>query len=503
MGVVCVHIMSQLFSALEDQGIKYVHFKSNLSLNMSFAGKGDFDVLVDRGRLADVEAALISLHAKRFNKVRYGVYPGVDNWLLFDEETGLLHHLHLHYQLVSGKPYLKEYVIPWDSLLFETRTRDPEYGLYIASPQAELLLLTVRSVIKSRLSDLVKALLGGYRLHKSLAAEREDLLDKVSGDELLACARRLFTRVDAQRLVRVALAPVWRGGQFLTASRLVRRELREYRRYSAPGATLRSAALRVGDIWNKVLRRKLGRCRVEKKITPSGGKIIAFVGVDGAGKSTVVDAVSKWMDQQIESRRFYMGTGDGKTNIFARLAKKVYGSVPRHGGNAPAGGGAPVTLRDRPLLYIRKICAALMVYSVERDNHRKLIRMNRYRLMGGVSLLDRYPQIETEGQNDGPKISVYQKAVAGSRFLVWLRRREMAQLDIVRRVKPDMVIRLNISAEASMSRKPGQVDIGSFRRKIDELRQVTFQNAPIIDVSAEQPYEDEILQIKKIIWESF
>ena len=500
-----MHIVNQITSSWDEKGIKYLHFKSNKNLNMSFAGKGDFDILVDKRRLADVEKTLTECGAKRFNKVRYGVYPGVDNWLLFDKESGLLHHLHLHYQLASGKKLLKEYTIPWDGLLFETRLRDPDYQIFISHPAAELLLLTVRSVIKARLSDYLKACCGLYRTHPSLGEERQELIGRVDAETLKNYAGRLFADAEPEEVASISMDPRWNSCTFLRANRIVRRELSAYRRYSGLTSTLKSARLNIGDKWNKLLRRKFGCRRIENKVSLSGGLIIAFVGVDGSGKSTTKETIYKWMRSQIECKRFYMGTGDGKVNPVAYMLKKARDIKRDRPAEAKASNketSGEVTEKKSKKTFLRKLAAAIMVYSVEKSNRKKLIEMNRYRSEGGFSLLDRYPQIESEGQNDGPKIVVYRDMFSSSRILNYLCRKERDMLDIVRTIKPDLVLRLNISAETSMARKPEQTDISAMQRKIDELHEITFQNARIIDINAEQPYDQELLEIKKYIWEN-
>ena len=119
-----MNTMKCIFDEFEKNGIQYLHFKSNTNLDLSFAGKADFDVLVDKKRLVEIEQILSANNAKRHNPVRFGQYPGVDNWLVFDETSGMIYHLHLHYQLATGKTLLKEYVIPWNDLLFKTRIKD-------------------------------------------------------------------------------------------------------------------------------------------------------------------------------------------------------------------------------------------------------------------------------------------------------------------------------------------------------------------------------------------
>ena len=127
--------------------------------------------------------------------------------------------------------------------------------------------------------------------------------------------------------------------------------------------------------------------------------------------------------------------------------------------------------------------------------------MERYRNDGIICVMDRFPQLEAEGENDGPKVCVYEKIFGDTWFIRKLKVAEQKQMAIVKKIKPDIVFRLNISAETSMSRKPEQRNIEQFRNKITSLNKITFQNAKIIDINAEQPYEDELNEIKSILRE--
>ena len=53
----------------------------------------------------------------------------------------------------------------------------------------------------------------------------------------------------------------------------------------------------------------------------------------------------------------------------------------------------------------------------------------------------------------------------------------------------------------SMKRKPEQDDIAFYQKKIDAFNFITFNNSMIINIDAEQSYEDELLCIKKNIWD--
>lgn len=502
-----MHIMLKLFKAFENQDICYIHFKSNSNLGDSFEGKADFDVLVDKKRISDVEIIISSNNGKRFNPVKYGRYPGVDNWIIFDDETGILYHLHLHYQIASGKALIKDYVIPWEQLLFETRVKDKDYDIFITNPNLEILLLTVRSVIKSHIKDHVKARLGMYKMHSSLLSEKKDLLNETDSETVMSYIDLLFPASCREIVKSCALKENISGREFIVLSRAVRTALREYRRLSPLKANISALFDRIGDIKNKVLARKFDKNIITKKTSLHGGAIIAFVGSDGAGKSTVTNEIQKWLSRKIECKRFYMGVGDGKTTLFWKLIKGAGAKVQSTDSSDTllASNAKKLSLYRQPKKYLRKYFKMLLINDVEKNNYKKIIGMNQYRINGGISVLDRYPQIEIPGQNDGPKIGQYIPYLGESRTLKRLQRKEGGYLSIVTKIKPDVVFRLVVSVETALLRKDDLIKddpaaIANFRKKVEDVRKINFQGARIIDIDAEQPFDRELLQIKRIIW---
>ena len=491
-------IMKTVFAALEEQGIRYLHFKSNTNLRDSFEGRGDFDVLADPRELPAIERILLDHNGKRHNPVRFGQYPGVDNWLIMDPETGMIYHLHLHYQLATGKKLLKDYVLPWNDLLFDTARKDPEYGIYITDPSLELIMLSVRSVLKSRFPDWLKARMGMYHLYSSLSKERKDLQQKADWNQTESYLRLLFAERDVPVLLEILRKEKTDSADFRRLTGIVRRRMKINRRFGKLMSNFLSAYYRFRDLWSKVRSRKLGGCPLIKKTPHSAGLIIAFVGVDGAGKSTVTKEICSWIGKKIECKRFYMGVGDGKTTVLGDTLKKANRMAGDRGKNVEQ--GKKLRLTSNPIGYLRKLMKVVLICDVEKNNVKKIRMMHRYRLNGGISVLDRYPQIEKAAQNDGPKIPRYMELFGDTAFMRRCQRRENKYLSIVREIKPDLVFRLNVSAETSMARKPDQIDIEHFRKKSEELKQITFQNANIIDIDAEQPYAEELLQIKKILW---
>ena len=61
-----------------------------------------------------------------------------------------------------------------------------------------------------------------------------------------------------------------------------------------------------------------------KKRYINRGLSIAFVGIDGSGKSTVSSYIEKWLSDEFDTKKFYAGSGDGKKNIISAVLLNTY-----------------------------------------------------------------------------------------------------------------------------------------------------------------------------------
>jgi len=481
-----MNILQRALKELDNRNIKYLSFKGNTGLHKVFSGKGDLDVLVDKSRAGEACSVFFAGGGKRVRASLGTDYPGTDNFLFFDEESGEILHLHLYFCLILGKSYVAEYVLPLEDLLMETRVWDEEFSLYKSEPAAELLLLVIRSAIEGKCdAEKYEAL--------RLSADKENLQGyaaKVFGEETAEEIRQICEKGDRP------------SGQGALMKR-IRYHFKDCRRMSVPGAFFRS-------IWIFIRRRLDKRIftargtKVVKKAPQTGGAIIAFVGIDGAGKSSVIKDVRKWISDKAELKTWYMGTGDGKTT--------AYVSALKNAGKAVRGGKKGKRERDRerifffrsPVKYIKKILKLSLIGDVQRNNRRKLLIMNRFRMNGGISICDRFPQIETVGQNDGLKAVVYRDVLGDNLITRHFIRKEENCLSIVKKVKPDLVIRLTVEPREGLMRKGDEINkanIAAHKKKMEELMSVEYQGARIVNIDTSMPYEEELLMIKRLLWE--
>lgn len=500
-----MHIINRIFNEFERRNIRYCHFKSNQHLDESFDGIADFDVLVDHKSSSSCEIALLEMNCKRFEPVKFGDYAGVENWIAFDPESGKIFHLHLHYQLVSGKALVKEYVLPWSELFLSHSVKSAQYHIMIPDPNYEMVLLMARNVIKTKWRKKCQAFFTGYSMPKDIKIEYDYLKRLIGYKELNMAATAMLGESRGKSLATLIMEKDdLNRREFFKVSKTIRSALKDCRRYGACKAQACTVVRRFLDLKNKFLSQYMNAFSMPKKVSKSGGRIIAFVGIDGCGKSTTAGVIRKWLSYKIEVKRFYMGEGDGQVPLFARIVKGVYGLF---GGNKKSGGkkkesdeNERISFKRQPGKYIKKYVRALMIFSVVKANRKKIEKMERYRMNGGYSVLDRFPQLQSEGLNDGLKLKKFADQL-GSRHIAKLAKKEEKLMQIVKRVQPDLLFRLIITPETSMKRKPEeQTDYESIRKKAEQFNGIKYSAAKIIDIDAEKPYEEVLLDIKREIW---
>ena len=501
-------IMNTLFDRLSKEEISYCHFKSNQHIKESFLGMTDFDVLVDKEKIDRVTVILTEIGAKRFESPYINNYPGIENWLVFDPQTGIIYHLHLHYQLLTGTAHVKEFLLPWYPIVLENAVYDEEYRLYICEPSIEFILLVTRIVLKAKSKQRLKAYAGQFALKEDMQAELEYLLDEAKDINILKFAKKIYGEQIAEIFIQIYKDKEIKAKTFCRLNKLLKESLEENKRYKNWEIFCINKVQTIYSIFTKVLKR-LGKMRVLKKISAKGGIAIAFIGVDGSGKSTMSKEISKWLSKKIECQNLYLGTGDGAKDIrikILKLVQKLGGSV---GGKSTKEDNKneeqsrekkKITLFSNPTKYASVFIKSKIVDIVASKNYKKLQNMNKYRINGGNCVMDRYPQLEKIGINDGLKIEHYARQIESSVFSK-MASRERKNMSIVETVYPDVIFRLNISLETCISRKEEHKDTAYFEKKIADLSELKYEKTELIDIDAEQSFEEELLQIKKLIWE--
>ena len=478
-----LNISKKLFSAWNDAGLLYCHWKSNEHLLPGLNGQTDLDVLLSLDDKVEGERLLKNLDFLKCQSQVGSRYPGVNDWLGYDSATGSLIHLHLHYRLATGHKGIKEYSLLWSDMALHTRILNEQFGVYIMEPNLELVTLYTRIGLKADFMTLYQCRKGQFELPSSTKQEVIWLKEKVDFDKVHSLVKTFFGNL-SEAFYGILIK------EKITAEDY--QNLRKITEYTFKKCSSVKSFLRVRELFFYAYQRWGIRAKSEfgpvitKKVPYSClGVSIAFIGQDGSGKSTVTKEINKWLSWKLEAKKFYLGSGDEFYNPWQkRLQRKFVGR------------------KD----IVSKLLQSWLPFSYQLASAkyvRKTIKSaNRYTRKGGIALFDRYPQDQFLGINDGPKIRemLLPHVPNGLKWLakLYAAREESIISDAVK-INPSLVFKLQLSPEESIRRRPND-NIDVITRKHNIVKALEFPSSKVMEISAVQPYHEELNQIKQEIW---
>ncbi|WP_439127185.1 hypothetical protein [Rosenbergiella epipactidis] len=213
--------------------------------------------------------------------------------------------------------------------------------------------------------------------------------------------------------------------------------------------------------------------------------MVAIVGCDGSGKSTITADLIKAMQKIRPTERRYLGLISGEDGdkikklpiigvwLERRLAKKSEKTQSMRS--------------EAPPLW-----AAFIMYALSCWRSSNFHKARALAESGVLVIADRYPQAEISGFHyDGPGLGV-------ERVKGWLLK-EMAKREVViyeklANYQPQLIIRLDIDVETAFARKPDH-SYQELSDKIGVMRQLNYNGANILDLDSRKPYEEVLASV--------
>ncbi len=490
---------ARLVDALEAAGVPYVYWKAHRGIARALAGGAkDLDLLVRPASLDGARACLARAGYKRFG-LPVGAVPESEAWVAWDATGDRFFYAHLHWAIHVGRPTLHEQTLPWTDALIDSARRAPE-GLAALSPEAELVVLAARGVFEpGRWAGAPE------RLSAEAEAELRGARERVDAGALEALTERLFGASGREALARLS-APGFPGEAGWAEWRAFAREALAPHRVPFADARWRGAVLRsMGSVG---ARRALGELADALPPPPTsrlrrpGGLLVAFVGPDGAGKSTLTEAVVGWLGELFATDSLYLGRGEWVSRAqqvaaevkWALLERVTDRSRPTDSGPADDDGRRQpdASPREQRVRWVRDASALALA---ERK-HREMRRADVMRRRGWILVTDRFPH-PTERLCDGPAIVADGEDPAIRRGLSAV---ERAVYRRITRSKPDLVFRLLLPVEESIRRKPDH-RAEDVRAKLAAAERAEF-DAKIITLQADAPLEQVLQRVKTAVWEA-
>lgn len=362
-------VCKKIFSGFIEQGVDYCHWKSNEHLVEGLNGETDLDVLVSDRHAKKFASVLSKCECIKVHPQFGSRYPNVEEWVGFDRETGKLIHLHVHFRMITGTKYLKEYVLPWHDLALSTKIFEESTGVYRIEPNLEFVILYMRIVLKQpkTIHEMDRFELSSeYRkellwLRQQISRESlSNLLGQIWREEqasiLQTILKKKLSKDDFAKLQELARdkAYIVKRGKILSNSQI---------------SIVRSRLIGMKFL----LKGWLGNVSFTTLKTLYGrGCVFIFIGCDGSGKSSVTEQICKWLEWKMDCQNFYFGIGERyKKPFIYKISQSEW--VPD---------------------VIRKICSMLFFYyvSVRCRYMRKIVDF--YTDQGGIAVCDRYPQTQ-------------------------------------------------------------------------------------------------------------
>ena len=499
-----------LFAALDRAGVRYCHWKSNEHLLPGLVGETDLDLLVERCGSAQLQRALAEHDFKSFRATACTSYPGVEDYLGVDPHTGKMIHLHLHYQLVLGQQGLKGYRLPLETELLDGRLLDPQTGIYICAPHFELMLLLLRLALKLRPRDRVRRLVGRRCAGTNTQAEYQWLLRRTTTDTTTALsAIHLGSRTEGP--VRELLDQGISFGGLYRLRAAARSVIDHYATYRPLAAAYQLASRRISRGFGALKNQVLATPEPLRRSSPRGGSLIAIIGADGAGKSTVIREVRNWLGWKLDVKTVYFGSGDGpisRSRRFLNLVVKTGARAKRVAGRAwhktdelpPESPDGVDPHRATKSTCLGRLLRSIRVILIALERRRNLAIARRARNRGLAVITDRYPQTQFLDMMDSPHLSAWHQHQ--SRLLRAMARWEAAVYQSANSPAPDLVIKLCVDPDVARNRKQDQT-AESLSRRCQIVHQLEFPTATeTVAIDANRPLDRVLVEVKCAIWKT-
>ena len=392
-------ICTTFFSHLKAVNVRYCHWKSNSHLAEALAGQTDLDVLIAQESRGLFETALLKYKFKKLISPPEKQFPGMEDYIGFDKDTGKLIHLHVHYKLIMGQKYIKNHHLPLENIILEN-LRELN-GVFVPIAELELLILIIRANMKLGFSTITKSYIRTATLDYP-----EDILGEIRLLNQDCCKDILKSQFSALRslglkeeLFFAFIDDVQNDGltrkSILAIRSHIFQTLKPYCRYGPVVSRWRAASVGFKKI--RYIRKIFP---ATKKTMATGGKVFALIGSDGSGKSSLNEELVKWMSWKVAVKKYYFGIPKGRiiikylsriSQIFNRLAKVNLGRI--------------ITTI---ILKTSKRISAIRWLIIARERLRFYEDSKNIIKSGVVGFADRYPLAEFQSMGspmDGPRIA--------------------------------------------------------------------------------------------------
>ena len=483
----------QLFCEFNNKGVRYCHWKSNEHLLQGLCGKTDLDVLIDPADAGIAYQLMVQYNYKQVLSHPWKCYSGVDDWIGLDEEQMLQTHLHIHYRLLTGLKNVKDQYFNFNEIVLNNVLIHDAYEVKVCDPNLEVVLLIIRAALKRSAFSYSTGLFG-----KDAEKEFEYLRERTDKEKVSRFARQLFSNTVAQEIEKFYQDRSIPAA-FKTFQRDLLKEMRFLQRTSRMHAEFTYIWRYLVYTAGKLLRSPV---RLKKK-SATGGKLISFIGVDGAGKTTLATFCSEWLSWKIDCSYVYLGTGEGKSSLLNRIVKRII-SAKNADGTKKQQSETDAEKADCTLSLKREIkrtISNIVRLSNARFKYRTIKKIYRRVNSGEIIITDRYPQLDYTGIYDGMMIKKLTGEDLLAKYNEYLADKEAALFKKMCRFNPNVIIKLVIPVEVSCQRKAcGEEELDIIKRKVEITNSLHYPGSKEYTIDSSRDLDTTKKEVVSLLW---
>ncbi len=482
----------ELIDNLSTSGLRYCHWKSNVSLEDSLSGQTDVDLLIhrdDRNLFRTILSQLCFWPA--INKDG-GFLPSMEHYFALDEQSGVLIHIHAYFRVITGESLAKNYRLPIEQMLLQN-TRELD-GVRVPTKSAELVVFTLRMLLKHT-SPVELVLLA--RNWKQAQQEINWLMETDSIDESLSIVNDWLPSLDPglfSGCVAALMSPAPLLRRVILGRRL-RSRLRLYSRYSVIRAQLSGIKKFTVMLYRRLTQYQRGM------FPQSGGAVIAIVGPEATGKSTLLTEINRWLGEYFVVEQIH--AGKPKSTIFTVIPNLLLPAL-RH--LLPTYRSSHIETKyvsreqTKKSQKVYPIIFAIRSVLLAYDRRSLLTRAFRRAGNGTIVLCDRYPS-QNSGVPDSPQLM--HLPLPPDQYPI---RRRLATIEnrLYRKIPPpDIIISLSVPVEVAILRNEtrGKKEPEDYvRMRHTQGSNLNISKTPVYKINTDQPLDKTVLEVKKAIW---
>lgn len=468
---------------LDNRNIEYLHWKSNTNIEKALIGEDDLDILVNPKNRYEIYQLFKELNILRAYSEKDMWQNEIFHYFGIDIKAQKLIHIHLHFLLEVGYDFDKSINLPIIEKYIKSRELYSN-SIYIPTVENEYILLVIRLILKNGLIPFLMlspnrqwSIYRGERIISGSAyREYLDLRNRSSREKIEDALESIFPFIDRE-LFYESEAVIERNNslkEYFLKSREMKKALKAYSYHSSIVSFFKSL-YRI----NLIRFRKIIKDRAKlKKIPANGGRIFAFVGGDGAGKSSNIKKLSSTL-----SRHYYVETIHlGRPNQKGKPKEYFIGRQIRNIGKLLIRVG------------ISTLGGAINYIGLAVERKQAFRKAQKIKAEGGIVILDRLPLIGISIM-DSPRI---ESEFKGKYKL--LAKIENRIYQSIRGV--DMLIVLKLNPETALKRRPNDNPKELLIRS-GQIWKYDFSNRAntvVIDTENDFKYVEE--EILKSVWKS-